>query len=177
MRLSKRGKMTGEVEEIKIEKTSQNEEKKSQIMLSAATLVVAIALIAIVSLLWINIRKDSNEVEDVAVLVGSEDGQVLGTSTQDPIYLADLADRLKKTGYVIYGSNTDYGSKRQKEIFSQAIAGLDYVECSPGFDNSNPDECIAKGIDEYPTWVRGEEKFPGYKSLDELEELITFSHR
>lgn len=150
---------------------AENETKKSDLMLKVTTAIVAVALIAVVSLLWLNFRKDSSNVKEVA-LGEVEDGQVLGASVEDPNYLSNLATTLKADGFILYGSSSDSGTKKQKEIFGQAFSFIDYVECDPGTDNSNPQECAAKGIDQYPTWVRGDQKFPGYKSLIGIEGLL-----
>lgn len=145
--------------------------KSSDIMLKVTTLVVAVALITVVALLWINFRKDSKVIGNVAV-EDSEDGQVLAASTQDPNYLVNLALALKADGYILYGSSSDESTKQQKEIFGQGFSAIDYVECDPGASDSNPQECLARGIDRYPTWIKGDQKFPGNKSLNELEKLL-----
>lgn len=158
----------------KTEEAVNVETKKSDLMLKVTTLVVAVALIAVVALLWLNFRKNSNIIGDVA-LNDSEDGQVLGASTEDPSYLADLAATLKADGFILYGSGSDNLTKKQKEVFGQGFSLLDYVECDPGTENSNPQECAAKGINQYPTWVRGDQKFSGYKSLSEIKGLLEVS--
>ena len=153
------------------EKGDQGGVKSSDTMLKVATLVVAVALIAVVALLWLNYRRDLRGLTNIA-LDNSENGQVLGASTQNPDYLANLAISLKNAGYILYGSSSDTNTKRQKDIFGQGFSDIDYVECDQGVVNSNSQECVAKGIDIYPTWVQTDKKFPGYKSLNELEKLL-----
>jgi len=147
-------------------------EKRSLVILSISTALIFVALASVILSLWFMMQNDRKRNQEIAARETSESGIVKGVSTEDPQYLANLVDNLKKAGFILYGSDSDANSRRQKEIFGQANAGLDYVECDPGAENSNPQECVAKGIDEYPTWVREEQKFPGYKSLDELEEFL-----
>jgi len=147
-------------------------EKRSLTVLSISAAVVFVALVSVIFGLWFMMYNDRKKNQEIAVRETSESGIVKGASTEDPQYLANLVDDLKSAGFILYGSSSDVNVQRQREIFGQAAAGLDYVECDPGAENSNPQECVAKGIDKHPTWVHEEARFPGYKSLADLEELL-----
>jgi len=165
--------MTSEKDGKKIEDNKKEDiqrENRSLTILSILAIVVFIALASTLLGLWFSTENDKKKNQEIALV--SENGIIKGTSTADPQYLANLADSLKNAGFILYGSGSDSNTKRQKEIFGQAFTALDYVECDPGTENSNPQECVAKGIDKYPTWVRVDQKFSGYKSLDELEGLL-----
>lgn len=148
-----------------------NQKSKSVTFLWVAALVLFLACAAVVAGLWMSYNKDSAD-RQLALSNNIESGDVLGTSTEDLDYLVQLAENLKTDGVVLYGYDGNQGTKKQLSIFGQAITSLDYVECNSGSYHANADECVAKGIDQYPTWVRGEEKMIGYKTLSDLENIL-----
>jgi len=152
------------------ENAEDTREKQSLTILLISTIVVFIALISAIIGLWFSRENDKKKNPEIGYI--SENGMVKGVSSSNPEYLTRLADGLKKAGFVLYGSSSDISTKQEMGTFGQAFSLLDYVECDPGSPNSNPQECVARGIDQYPTWVTGEKKFSGYKSLEELEVLL-----
>lgn len=139
-------------------------------------LFLAIAVIVIVAGLGI-IFFASNRVGDKNSNSGSsENGQVAGASTQsqDAEYKEKLAKYLAQQGMVLYGAYWCPHCKEQKELFGDAAKYLDYVECDAKGENANPDECVAKGIEGYPTWIYNGQKYTGSQSLDKLAQIVGF---
>ena len=144
--------------------------QKSLTVLFVSGLVLLLAISAALAGLWMSTKSERKAANLASASV--ESGQVLGATTQDPQYLVNLANNLKTAGLVLYGYDTDTQTGKQLSIFGQALSGLNYVECDPQAAHSNADECLAKGIENYPVWVKGDQKYPGYKSLSELEKLL-----
>ena len=138
-------------------------------------LFLAIVVIVIIAGLGI-IFFASNRVGDKNSKSDSENGQVSGVSTQnqDAEYKEKLAKYMTKQGMVLYGAYWCSHCKAQKELFGDAVRYLDYVECDAKGDNANPDECVAKGIEGYPTWIYNGEKYSGEQSLSKLAEIVGF---
>lgn len=151
-------------------KTVENSGQKYLAILWVSGLVLFLAVSAVLTGLWMSTRNERK----AANLAGAnvEFGQVLGASTQDPDYLVNLVSSLKFAGFVLYGYDGDDSTKKQLQAFGQAVSNLDYVECNSQAVHANADECLAKGIVEYPTWVKIDQKFAGFKSLSELEKLL-----
>ena len=116
-------------------------------------------------------NKDVKNYNQIAQSINQE-GTIKGASTADPDYVSKLAESLNASGFVLYGSDSNIKTKKQKDIFSQAISEIDYVECDPQIKSANSAECAAREIKIYPTWVSGDKKFEGYKSLSEIEKMI-----
>jgi len=106
-------------------------------------------------------------------------GNVAGANTteenKDPAYLEKLARFMSGKGMVMYGAYWCPHCQDEKKAFGDAFKYVDYVECDPQGPNANPDECTAKGIDGYPTWIYQGQKFSGFKSLSELAGIVGFS--
>ena len=86
-----------------------------------------------------------------------------------------LAKHLKATGAKFYGAHWCRYCNKQRQLFgAEATALLPYVECAPdGFQADKEGRCDA--INGYPTWeIRGK-FYGGYKSVDELAELSSFT--
>jgi len=143
---------------------------KTLTLLWVSGLVLFLAVSAVLAGLWMSTKSERKAANLASASV--ESGQVLGATTQDPQYLVNLANNLKTSGLILYGFDTDAQTQKQLSIFGQALSGLNYVECDPQTARSNADECLAKGIESYPVWVKGDQKYPGYKSLSELEKLL-----
>lgn len=115
-----------------------------------------------------------------ANLSGSQSsGDVAGANTtdenKDPAYLEKLAKYMSDKGMVMYGAYWCPHCQDQKKAFGDAFQYVDYVECDPQGPNANPDECTAKGIDGYPTWIYQDQKYSGFKSLSDLAGIVGFS--
>ena len=134
--------------------------------LIVTNIVLLLAFFASTFFLWNSFKLENSS------NVSAEDGSVQGASTKDPEYLDKIAESLKTAGFVIYGESQDKATEKQLGLFGKASSKLDFVECNPQAIHSNADECVAKGIDEYPTWVSGENKFVGVRSISELEKML-----
>lgn len=148
-----------------------NRKPKSITFLWAAILVLFLASAVLIVGIWKSFRNDKIS-NNLALSNSIESGDVLGATTESPDYLIKLADSLKTDGVILYGFDGNQETKRQLAIFGQAITNLDYVECNSQSSHSNADECVARGIDKYPTWVKGEQKSTGFKTLEELEQML-----
>lgn len=148
-----------------------NPASKSVTFLWVAALVLLLACAAVIVGLWMSTKNDQNK-SQMAVVTGVESGDVMGATTRDPEYLTNLAQNLAANGVVLYGFDGDRETKRQLAIFGQAITSLDYVECNSESAHANSDECVAKGVEDYPTWAKGDEKTVGFKSLEALEQML-----
>lgn len=138
-------------------------------------LVIGIALIVIIAGLGI-IFFASNKVGDKNGKSDSENGQVSGASTQNENaeYKEKLAKYLKEQGMILYGAYWCSHCKEQKALFGDAVKYLDYVECDAKGDGANPDECVARGIEGYPTWIYNGKQYSGVQSLEDLAEISGF---
>lgn len=144
---------------------------KSMAVLWTAVLFLFLACASVIFGLWKSYENDRIS-NNLAMSNNDLIGEVLGTSTEDPNYIAALVENLKSGGVVLYGYDGNQENTKQLAIFGQAAAGLDYVECNPQSSSSNTDECVARGVDQYPTWVIGDQKFARYKTLEDLEEIL-----
>lgn len=146
-------------------------EKRSVRILFISSILLLLAIAATVSAIWFMNNKDVKNYNQIAQSINQE-GTIKGASTADPDYVSKLAESLNASGFVLYGSDSNIKTKKQKDIFSQAISEIDYVECDPQIKSANSAECAAREIKIYPTWVSGDKKFEGYKSLSEIEKMI-----
>jgi len=146
-------------------------EKRSVLVLSVSSILLLLATVATVFAIWFMNNREIKTYNQVAQSISGEDA-IKGTSTADPDYVSKLAESLKTSGFVLYGSDSDIKTKKQKNLFSQAISEIDYVECDPQIKSANSAECAAREIKIYPTWVSGDKKFEGYKSLSEIEKML-----
>lgn len=114
----------------------------------------------------------------------ADNGTVAGASTSNNTlnpdnfstsYIAELAKALAAKGMVMYGAYWCPHCKDQKAVFGDAFQYVDYVECDAGGPNANPDECNAKGITGYPTWIYNGTKYEGEQSLSKLAQIIGFN--
>ena len=142
-------------------------EKKKWFLLLGAALIVVVAGLGIIFFA-------SNKVGDKNNKVATENGQVSGASTQDDAYKVALAKELTAKGMVMYGAYWCPHCNEQKELFGDAVKYIDYVECDAKGANANPDECVAKGVSGYPTWIYQDQKHEGKQSLDQLAKIVGF---
>jgi parvulin-like peptidyl-prolyl isomerase len=83
-----------------------------------------------------------------------------------------FTDCLKKEGAVLYGAYWDSSTNTQKELFGMDAANIDYVECGVQGDyRAQAEVCRQTGIQAYPTWVIGSEKYMGILEIKQLETM------
>lgn len=147
--------------------------------ISIFLIVIAVAAIIGGGLIYINKNRNkpladsNNQVVDENGNVKGADDNTAGTESAD--YKAKLAKFLTQKGMVMYGAYWCTHCKSQKDIFGDAFQFIDYVECDAGGPNPNPDECKAKGVEGYPTWIYQGQKYAGERSLSELAGIVGFT--
>ncbi|MBI2632802.1 MAG: hypothetical protein HYW78_00215 [Parcubacteria group bacterium] len=77
------------------------------------------------------------------VVIHSRDKKEVRASEFDS-FAKCLADK----GVVLYGADWCPHCQNQKKEFGDSFQYIRYIECP-----QNPNVCIAKGIDGYPTWI------------------------
>jgi len=84
-----------------------------------------------------------------------------------------LAEHLTQVGAKMYGAYWCHHCYKQKRMFGkQAIAQIDYIECSPNGHWAGPAEvCLAAQIEAYPTWQINGQLYTGTQSLEKLADL------
>ncbi|GAX27566.1 hypothetical protein FisN_13Hu348 [Fistulifera solaris] len=87
-----------------------------------------------------------------------------------------LALLLKEKGVVMAGTYWCPHTSRQKELFGkEAWSKIKYVECAPKGYQANPQYCLAKQVDGYPTWIfPNGKRISGERPLALLAEEIGF---
>jgi hypothetical protein len=162
-----------------IQEKNKNQEKNDELsierrsvrILSVSSILLFLAIAATVSAIWFMNDKEIRTYNQIAKGI-DEEGAIKGASTTDPEYILKLAQSLKMSGFVLYGSDSNIKTTKQKNVFGQAISEIDYVECDPQIKSANPAECAAREIKIYPTWISRDKKFEGYKSLSEIEKML-----
>lgn len=87
---------------------------------------------------------------------------------------AEFAQCLSDEEIVMYGAFWCPHCADQKDAFGESFENITYVECDPNGEEAQPELCLAKGIEGYPTWIRSDgERISGFKTLEELEEFST----
>ncbi|HLC47432.1 MAG TPA: hypothetical protein VJI75_06950 [Candidatus Nanoarchaeia archaeon] len=89
-----------------------------------------------------------------------------GCGPSGPSRYDDFAKCLTEKGAVMYGTEWCPHCKTQKELFGDSFKYVNYVDC-----DKNSGECIAKGIEGYPTWIIGGGKYPGVQQFTTLKQL------
>lgn len=78
-----------------------------------------------------------------------------------------FAQCLASKKLTMYGAVWCSHCKAQKALFSDSFKYVPYVECT-----ENANECLAKGIESYPTWIdTNGQKYTGEQSLEKLSEI------
>lgn len=77
-----------------------------------------------------------------------------------------FASCLSDSGAVMYGTEWCSHCKAQKEMFGKSFDNVNYVDC-----DFAKDACLIAGVDGYPTWVIGDENYPGQQPLEKLAAL------
>jgi hypothetical protein len=143
--------------------------------------LIVVALVIVVCGGFIYINKDKNKpAADTSNQAISDDNNARAgtndaTKGESTDYKVKLAKFLTQKGMVLYGAYWCPHCRNQKEMFGDAFQFIDYVECDAGGPNGNPEECKAKGIDSYPTWIYQGQKYPGEYSLSELAKVVGFT--
>ncbi len=88
-----------------------------------------------------------------------------GTASKSENSAENLAACFKTQKVVMYGNDTCSECQNQKQIFGSAFSKISYVNC-----DFNQDLCAKNGVTAFPTWISGEKKLVGLKSLPELAE-------
>ncbi|MEK7096533.1 MAG: hypothetical protein AAB881_01085 [Patescibacteria group bacterium] len=137
-------------------------------------IVIVVAILAIGGgLIYYNKSKNSADSNRVA----DQNGDVKGASDsgESADYKVKLAKFLSQKGMVMYGAYWCVHCKGQKELFGDAFQYVDYVECDAAGENGNPEECKAKGVTGYPTWIYQGKEYEGLLSLSKLAGIVGFS--
>jgi glutaredoxin len=89
-------------------------------------------------------------------------------------YEQKLAEHLTMEGGVMYGAFWCPHCATQKELFGDAAKAVPYIECDPKGEAAQPQVCVDKGIQGYPTWEINGELYTGTRTLKELATLSGF---
>lgn len=82
-----------------------------------------------------------------------------------------LANHLQSINARFYGAYWCPFCNRQKELFGkEAFRRINYIECDPGGENPQPQQCESARIESIPTWVINGKQYPGFLSLEQLAE-------
>ena len=88
-------------------------------------------------------------------------------SANSPSPLDSFATCLAERGAIMYGADWCPHCQNEKRAFGSSFRFVPYIECP-----QNPKECIAKGIDGYPTWIFSDGRiFVGEQGLNRLSEI------
>jgi hypothetical protein len=92
---------------------------------------------------------------------------IWGQSDSKPDLGLDLFGQcLRDKEVTMYGAEWCKFCDRQKQLFGSAFELVPYVECP-----KQPKECLAKGVNGYPTWIfPNGEVAEGFQSLEKLAE-------
>lgn len=139
---------------------------------------ITVAIVALAGgLIYLNKPKkeasSKSEQDYSAIMAGPAPGTIVN-SNENIEYKEKLAKSLTEKGAVLYGAYWCPHCKDQKKLFDEAAKYLNYVECDASGENANPDECEAREIKSYPTWIYQGKQYSGTKSLADLAAMIDF---
>jgi len=78
-----------------------------------------------------------------------------------------FAQCIASKNLTMYGAVWCSACKTEKANFGKSFKYIPYVECT-----ENPNECIAKSIEKYPTWIDEKgQKYVGVQGLEKLSEI------
>ena len=97
-----------------------------------------------------------------------------GCSSLESSYEARLADHLTEIGAKMYGAYWCPYCATQKDYFGGAASRLPYVECDPEGFGAQVELCDAAGVEVYPTWIIGGDRYLGAQPLGDLATLSGF---
>jgi len=144
-------------------------------------IVVLVAVVLVAAGLIFLSSKNKGDDNNVAVNTTdtSTSGTVAGASTEENAYDAATIEKLAKfmteKGMIMYGAYWCPHCQDQKKEFGDAVQYIDYVECDAKGTDANPEECVAQGVEGYPTWIYQGTKYSGLKSLSDLAKIVGFS--
>jgi len=80
--------------------------------------------------------------------------------------LDSFAQCLSDKGAVMYGAYWCLHCQNEKDAFGKSFKFVNYVECT-----EKPNECLAKDVQSYPTWIFPDGKrFVGEQGITKLQE-------
>ena len=159
--------------------------RRRRLMLGAILAGVSIALL--LGYFWknhfMNKKEEQTGVEKVTAGAGADgwkaalfdkSGDVtdptVAPPTESPEALLKLAKSAKEAGLMIMGVTQCGWTRRQREMFGGAssparkVIESIYIECR--------DRSMCPNVRGYPTWVRGDQQYPGFKDPAKLRALI-----
>ena len=81
--------------------------------------------------------------------------------------LDEFAKCLSQKGVTMYGADWCSHCQNEKKAFSSSFKYVSYVECP-----KNPELCLQKGVETYPTWILPNgAKFVGEQGIEKLSEI------
>jgi 2-hydroxychromene-2-carboxylate isomerase len=148
---------------------------KTFLIVTVLVLLIAGGLIFAASKVEPKVVDNTTKTEDLAKTAG----EVAGVSTQEEAKSSDYTEKLAKflaeKGMTMYGAEWCTHCQDQKKLFGDAFKYVDYVECDAKGPDANPDECVARDVKGYPTWIYEGKQYEGQKTLSELAEIVGFS--
>ena len=105
----------------------------------------------------------------IILLVLGTIATVLLTQSNDipPTKYDAFAQCLASKKLTMYGATWCSHCKAEKALFGESFKYVPYVECT-----ENPNECLAKGVEAYPTWIDEKgQKYVGGQGLEKLSEI------
>ena len=92
-----------------------------------------------------------------------------GENSVEPGKYDDFAKCLSEKGVKMYGAYWCSHCLNQKKMFGSSWKYVNYIECDPRGDDSDPEACKAAGVNGFPTWIfQDGTKNEGEISLREL---------
>lgn len=89
-------------------------------------------------------------------------------------FTVSLAKYMGSRGAVMFGSYKCPHCNDQKKMFGSAFEYIKYVECHPQGPDANPSLCLARGVQNFPTWEINGRYYQGAMSLERLSALSGF---
>lgn len=83
-----------------------------------------------------------------------------------PGELDEFATCLNEAGVVMYGTDWCHFCQDQKSRFGKSFKKVNYVNC-----DFNSEECLANGVESYPTWKIDGKTYLGVQPLSQLSSL------
>ena len=105
----------------------------------------------------------------IVILIFSFSFFIFGSWSQknEKITFDAFAKCLTEKGAIMYGTYWCPHCKNEKNAFGDSFQFVNYVECT-----ENPNECLAKGIEGYPTWIFPDGKrLIGEQGITKLQEV------
>ncbi len=95
---------------------------------------------------------------------------ITSTSSDRALKIGQDMKELNTRFFGAYWCSHCYDQKQR--LGKEAMANVEYIECSKEGLNSQNALCKERGVPGYPTWEIGGKLYPGEMYLDELEEII-----